>query len=43
MKAHPITEHIIYTLVVVLALAALWLVANAPADFLNAHAVYQGF
>jgi hypothetical protein len=33
----------IYGLLVVLSLAALWLVFNAPANFLNARVVYQGF
>ena len=36
-------EQFVYTLVVVLSLLALWLVINAPADLLNASAVYQGF
>jgi hypothetical protein len=33
----------IFTLVVVLSLVALWLVFNAPAAYLDTHAVYQGF
>jgi hypothetical protein len=33
----------VYVLLVVLSLAALWLVLNAPASFLNARVVYQGF
>lgn len=33
----------IYALIVVLSLAALWLVFNAPATFLNSRVVYQGF
>jgi hypothetical protein len=41
MKA--MIDRFIYALVVVLALVALWLVFNAPATFLNARAVYQGF
>jgi hypothetical protein len=32
-----------YALIVLLSLAALWLVFNAPANFFNTHAVYQGF
>ena len=38
-----IIKGFIYALVVVLSLVAVWLVLNAPANFLNAHAVYQGF
>ena len=33
----------IFALIVLLSLAALWLVFNAPANFLNARVVYQGF
>jgi len=33
----------VYAVMVVLSLAALWLVLNAPANFLNARVVYQGF
>jgi hypothetical protein len=33
----------VYVIVVVLSLVALWLVANAPANILNARVVYQGF
>lgn len=43
MKIPPIIERTIYALVVVLSLVAVWLVLNAPADFLNARVVYQGF
>jgi hypothetical protein len=43
MKAKPIIERSIYALVVALSLVALWLVFNAPANFLNARVVYQGF
>jgi hypothetical protein len=43
MKLPPIIERAIYLLVVVLSLAALWLVLNAPSNFLDVHAVYQGF
>jgi hypothetical protein len=43
MKLPQIVECAIYALVVVLSLAALWLVENAPATFLNIHVVYQGF
>jgi hypothetical protein len=39
----PAIERLSYALIVVLALAALWLVFNAPANFLNARVVYQGF
>jgi hypothetical protein len=43
MKHPRIVERFIYALAVVLSLAAVWLVLNAPADFLNIHSVYQGF
>jgi hypothetical protein len=43
MKPPRIIKHVIYALVVILSLAAVWLVLNAPANFLNARAVYQGF
>jgi len=43
MKIQSLTERIIYFLVIILSLAALWLVFNAPANFLNARVVYQGF
>ena len=43
MKLPLLIERGVYALVVVLSLAALWLVLNAPADFLNARVVYQGF
>jgi len=43
MKLPQITERLIYVLVVVLSLIALWLVANVPADFMNSRVVYQGF
>jgi hypothetical protein len=43
MKIPRTIERLIYALVVVLSLLALWLVANAPANFLNARVVYQGF
>jgi len=43
MKSRLIVERLIYTLVVVLSLAALWLVMNAPEGFMNARVVYQGF
>ena len=39
----PIVDRFLYALVVVLSLAALWLVFNAPSNFLNARVVYQGF
>ena len=39
----PIVDRLIYSLVVMLSLVALWLVLNAPANFLNARVVYQGF
>ena len=43
MKIPPIIERTIYALLVVLSLVAVWLVLNAPANFLNARVVYQGF
>ncbi len=43
MKPPQIIDRGVYALVVVLSLAALWLVLNAPASFLNARVVYQGF
>jgi len=39
----PGIDRFIYAVIVVLSLAALWLVLNAPANFLNARVVYQGF
>jgi hypothetical protein len=38
-----IVERAVFALVVALSLVALWLVFNAPANFLNARVVYQGF
>ncbi len=38
-----IIKGFIYTLVIVLSLVAVWLVLNAPVNFLNARVVYQGF
>jgi hypothetical protein len=43
MKPNPVIERAIYALVVIMSLVALWLVANVPANFLNARVVYQGF
>ncbi|HEX7571106.1 MAG TPA: hypothetical protein VF492_11430 [Verrucomicrobiae bacterium] len=43
MKRNPAIEIIVHALVVALSLVALWLVLNAPASFLNARVVYQGF
>ena len=43
MKTPKIIERIIYTLVIALSLIAVGLVLNAPANFLNARVVYQGF
>jgi hypothetical protein len=43
MKARSTIERLVYALVILLSLAALWLLANAPADFSTVHAVYQGF
>lgn len=43
MKLPPTIEHAIYALVIVLSLVAIWLVLNAPDNFLNARVVYQGF
>jgi len=36
-------DRFIYAVIVVLSLAAVWLVLNVPANFLNARVVYQGF
>jgi len=36
-------ERLVYALVIALAIAALWLVFNAPANFMQARVVYQGF
>jgi hypothetical protein len=38
-----IVDRILCALVIVLSLVALWLVFNAPSNFLNARVVYQGF
>ena len=38
-----IVDRFLCALIVVLSLAALWLVFNAPSNFLNARVVYQGF
>ena len=43
MPAPTLIERLIYALLIGLSLAALWLVMNAPANFLNARVVYQGF
>jgi hypothetical protein len=43
MQRQQIIDRLIYVMVVVLSLAALWLVATAPADFMNVGVVYQGF
>ncbi len=43
MKVPLIIERAIYALVVALSVFAVWLVLNAPANFLNARVVYQGF
>jgi hypothetical protein len=43
MKTNPIIERAIYGLLIILSLVAIWLVLNAPANFLNARVVYQGF
>jgi hypothetical protein len=43
MKLPLIIERFIYALLVGLSLAAVWLVLNAPENFLNARSVYQGF
>lgn len=43
MKTSPNIERAIYGLLIILSLVAIWLVLNAPADFLNARVVYQGF
>jgi hypothetical protein len=41
MKA--IIDRLIYALIIVLSLMALWFVFNVPANFLNTRVVYQGF
>jgi hypothetical protein len=43
MKPPQIIERGVYAVLVLLSLVALWLVLNAPSDFLNARVVYQGF
>ena len=43
MKAPRLLETAVFVLVVVLSAVVLLLVLNAPADFLNARVVYQGF
>jgi hypothetical protein len=43
MKTRPDISPALYLLLVVLTLVALWLVATAPADFMNVGVVYQGF
>ncbi len=43
MMLQKMIERFIYALIIVLSLIALWLVFNAPASFLNARVVYQGF
>ena len=39
----PAADRFLVALIVMLSLIALWLVLNAPASYLNVHAVYQGF
>jgi hypothetical protein len=39
----PVIDRLLCALIVVLSLVALWLALNAPANFLNARVVYQGF
>ncbi len=43
MKPSKILERLIYALLIALSLAAVFLVINAPNNFLNARVVYQGF
>ncbi len=43
MTIWSIIKFFIFALVVILSLAALWLVASVPANFLHTRAVYQGF
>ena len=43
MKPTNIFERLIYALLIVLSLVAVFLVINAPNNFLNARVVYQGF
>jgi hypothetical protein len=41
--APTVLKNSVYLLVVILSLTAIWLVLNAPPDFINTRAVYQGF
>lgn len=43
MMLKPNLERLIYALVIVLSLAALWLLRLAPPDLMNARVLYQGF
>lgn len=43
MKRHLAIDRTVYALVIVLALIAVLLVLNAPADLFNSRVVYQGF
>jgi len=43
VNLHPLIERGLYTLLIILSLAALFLVLNAPANIFNSQVVYQGF
>ncbi len=43
MTRPPVVKILVYALVVILSLTALWLVLVSPASILNARVVYQGF
>lgn len=43
MLPRLILKRLVYALVTLLSLVILWLVLSAPANFLNARVVYQGF
>jgi len=43
MALNPIIERIIYTLVILLSLVALFLVLSSPSSIMNTREVYQGF
>jgi hypothetical protein len=43
MNFRIIVERLVYVLVVVLSVVALWLFLNAPQYLLNARVVYQAF
>jgi hypothetical protein len=43
MLPRLILKRLVYALVTILSLVILWLVLNAPANFLSTRVVYQGF